>query len=139
MLRNTEINHLMTTILLRLMPRLAQGTNNELWALDRQLQEWKMAVQWKYTGIGTDRTAEMAESILTKLEALPDRELAQEIGRVVRKHTLAHQRKMKNVACGRVIGDWQINHPAMALPAKDKLAAKTRLSGSHYTAAPAAR
>jgi len=121
MLRNAEINSLMSAILLKLTPFSTKETNYQLWAIYDQLEEWKVSVEWEHPSIGTDHSVETAQSILAKLETLPDRKLAQEIEQIVKRHTHAHERKMKNVACGKVISDWQV---------KD-----TEFAGNHYAVA----
>lgn len=137
MLRNTEINNLMSTVILKLMPMNAKGPNYELWTIYDQLQAWKVNVEWQYPGIGTDTSVETAQAILAKLEKLPDRELAQEIGRIVIRHTSpVLERKMKDAACGRIT-EWMSR--ANATPVNGVYTGKPRLAGNYHAAAPAAR
>jgi hypothetical protein len=138
MLRNTEIDNLMTTIILNLMPMNAKESNYDLWTVFDQLQAWKVNVEWQYPGIGTDRSAETAQVILATLKNLRDREFAKQIERVVKRHTLAHERKMNDAACGRVIGDWQMNHTAMALAANDSSTITTPFAENRHVTSPAA-
>jgi len=87
MLRNMEVDHLMTSILLELMPLSVCEPHNELWKVYNQLQEWKLAFEWEHSGIGTDRTNDIADSIVKNLDTLHNHELAQEIERVLRRNT----------------------------------------------------
>jgi hypothetical protein len=107
MLRNMEVDHLMTSILLELMPLSVCEPHNELWKVYNQLQEWKLAFEWEHSGIGTDRTNDIADSIVKNLDTLHNHELAQEIERVLRRNTSSPVSggQTKDATCSR-IADW---------------------------------